>query len=243
MASEIPIYGLDKELADRAAAKFSPEREAQARQWLEDVSGTPFPADSFHESLKDGVIICEAINKIVPLAGLPPIKIAKSKMPFKQMENIHNFLERMKALGVPSYETFQTVDLFEAKNINQVIDSIFALSRNAEKHGFNGPRLGPKLAQKTERTFSEDQLAQGRAAVPLLQSFTGGASQAGMGAMGGSRQVYNPSVDKGDTTVQSRLLGIQMESKGALGVSFGGRREIGGKYLEGEEGAAQPTEE
>ncbi|KAJ3038288.1 Calponin-3 [Rhizophlyctis rosea] len=202
MASEIPIYGLDKELADKHASKFSPEREAQARQWLEEVSGTQFPSESFHESLKDGVILCEAINKIVPLANLPQIKIAKSKMPFKQMENIHTFLERMKALGVPSYETFQTVDLYEAKNINQVIDSIFALSRNAEKHGFDGPRLGPKLAAKAERNFSEEQLAQGRAAVPLLQSFNSGASQSGMGAMGGRREIGGKYLDAKEQEAQ-----------------------------------------
>jgi hypothetical protein len=39
-------------------------------------------------------------------------------------------------------------DLYENKNLGQVVASIFALSRHAQKHGFNGPLLGPKLADK-----------------------------------------------------------------------------------------------
>ncbi|KAJ3292995.1 Transgelin-3 [Borealophlyctis nickersoniae] len=147
---EIPVYGLDKDLAARAAAKYSPEREAQAREWLEAVSGIPFEGDSFADSLRDGVILCEAMNKIGPCADLKPIKIAKSKMPFKQVPydagGRDDFDLAMTAIGVPSYEAFQTVDLYEAKNVNQVVNSIFSLSRHAEKHGFSGPRLGPKLA-------------------------------------------------------------------------------------------------
>lgn len=64
------------------------------------------------------------------------------------MENINAFLDALIKLGVPKHETFQTVDLYEGKNIIQVIDCIFAFSRHAVASGFQGPLLGPKLAEK-----------------------------------------------------------------------------------------------
>jgi len=36
-------------------------------------------------------------------------------MPFKQMENISNFLKACRALGVAEHDLFETVDLYEAK--------------------------------------------------------------------------------------------------------------------------------
>ncbi|XJO71508.1 hypothetical protein BDV3_001007 [Batrachochytrium dendrobatidis] len=221
------------DLAEKAAAKYSPLLEAEARQYLEQVSGINFNDDlSFAENLKNGVILCKTINAIMP--NDPIRKIADSKLPFKQMENIHMYLEKTKQLGMPSFESFQTVDLFEAKNINQVINSIFSLSRQAAKYGYTAvPTLGPQLATATKRRFTEEQLAEGRAAVPLLQAFTSPVSQAGMGAMGASRQVYNPSIPTGDTTVSSGMFSTTESGRRAdLGIAMGGRREIGGVYLD-----------
>ncbi len=81
------------------------------------------------------------------------------------MENINQFLEAMTWLGVPKMAQFQTIDLYEAKNMNQVIDAICklscdpwlfeidAFSRHVVAKGWQGPLLGPKLAEKSERTF------------------------------------------------------------------------------------------
>ncbi|KAJ3090895.1 hypothetical protein HK102_002345 [Quaeritorhiza haematococci] len=241
-ANGLPLYGLDKELAERAAAKYDPEREAKVRWYIEEVSGEKFANDGFQESLKDGVLLCKAMNKIMPEN---PIKITTSKLAFKQMENIANFLDRMEKLGVPAHDRFLTVDLYEGKNMLQVIDSIFALSRHAVKKGFDGPLLGPKLAEKNERKFSEDQLNQGKAAVPLLVGFNGGANAKGI-IMGGVRQVYDPSIEKGDTTTVSKLLSLnESPSSKPLGVVMGGRREIGGVYLDApveDDNGEAPTE-
>lgn len=40
-----------------------------------------------------------------------------------------------ETLGVPKHDLFQTIDLYEKKNMTQVIDSIFALSRYGYKAG------------------------------------------------------------------------------------------------------------
>ena len=65
------------------------------------------------------------------------------------MENIHLFLNALsEKLGVPKYDQFQTIDLYENKNMLAVIDSIFALSRYATAKGYVGPCIGPKLSDK-----------------------------------------------------------------------------------------------
>ena len=48
-------------------------------------------------------------------------------MPFIQMENISLFLDKMSFLGVASHERFMTVDLYEAKNMNQVLYTILSI--------------------------------------------------------------------------------------------------------------------
>ncbi|KAJ1959778.1 calponin [Dipsacomyces acuminosporus] len=94
------------------------------------------------------------------------------------MENINNFLTVAKEIGCPSYELFQTVDLFEAKNPGQVVDAIFSFSRNAAKRGFSLPALGPRLAESNPRTWTQEQLREGDLyQSPLQMGYRGGANQ------------------------------------------------------------------
>lgn len=66
------------------------------------------------------------MNKIKP--GLVP-KINESGGQFKMMENVNNFQKALKEYGVPDQDVFQTVDLFEKKDISQVTNTFFALGR------------------------------------------------------------------------------------------------------------------
>lgn len=43
------------------------------------------------------------------------------------MENIQIFLDAAEAYGVPKTSLFQTVDLYEARNMSQVINTIMQL--------------------------------------------------------------------------------------------------------------------
>jgi len=139
-------------------SKFEPngERTKEAKKFVEDITGESFSGD-FQESLKSGVLLCNLLNKIQ--SGTVP-KIQTSNMAFKQMENIAAYVEGSRKLGVPDEYNFVTVDLFEAKNLNQVVQNILALKR-ARGMGFN------KVSNKSDakdmvEVYAEDQTTQAK---------------------------------------------------------------------------------
>jgi len=118
-------YGLSAELKRKQDAKYDHGLEAAIREWVEDTLGKKLKG-SFHEALKSGVQICRLINKLYPKTIK---KISKSKMPFNQMGNISVFLTACRKKGLPEHCLFSTVDLFEAKNMGQVLTTLNALRK------------------------------------------------------------------------------------------------------------------
>ncbi|EQC25922.1 hypothetical protein SDRG_16221 [Saprolegnia diclina VS20] len=158
-------YGLDKELATKAMAKYDTNAEAEARDWIEAITGKAIGPD-FGLGLKDGVILCELANVVDPTSR---IKISASTMPFKQMENVTAFIRACRGMGVMEFDLFETVDLFEQKDLGVVVRCLHALGRTLQKKGtYNGPLLGVKESTRNERTFTEAQLAEARHATSLL---------------------------------------------------------------------------
>ncbi|KAJ3220238.1 hypothetical protein HDU67_003253 [Dinochytrium kinnereticum] len=197
--SDKPVQGLDRDLAEKAAAKYDPKREAEAREFIEIITKEKFSSDSFQESLKDGVLLCKCMNIILPS---DPIKISTSRIPFKQMENIGFFLNRLNKIGVPTYDQFQTVDLYEGKNVDQVVNCLFSLSRHAAAKGCDVPILGPKLSTKTERNFTEEQLNQSKSILPRFTNFV--AKVDGPGPFGGRREIGGTYLENpADVTVDA----------------------------------------
>ncbi|TPX30243.1 hypothetical protein SmJEL517_g06148 [Synchytrium microbalum] len=210
MADETPLFGLDKELKEKADAKFDPARAAEAQHWIETVTSERFVSSDFEESLKDGVLLCKLMNIIYP--GLRPplfvdinhnthtrilltqldanIKPNASKMPFKQMENINNFLHAATRLGVPLHDQFQTIDLHQGKNIPQVVQCMYSVSRTASAKGYAGPLLGPKLSTSNSREFSQDVMNQSKKVIGLQMGLSKdqGANASGM-SFGAKRDI------------------------------------------------------
>ncbi|CAM9839230.1 unnamed protein product, partial [Phaeothamnion confervicola] len=121
-------YGLDAELARKREAQYDFNAEAKAKEWIEQVTGEVF-SGAFAESLKDGVLLCKLVNTISPGSVK---KINVSQMPFKQMENISNFLKACRACGVAEHSLFETVDLFEEKDMGIVVQCLFALGSTVQ---------------------------------------------------------------------------------------------------------------
>ena len=181
-------YGMTGELQEKREAKYNPKLEAEARDWLVAVVQEPWPNANFSDALEDGVYLCKAMNKLVK--GAIP-SISNSKMAFKKMDNISKFLDKAFKYGVPKTDLFQTVDLYDKTNINQVILCIFALGRVAQtKAPSSFPKLGPKESAKQERHFNPgDQKIASESVIGLQMGSNRGASQSGMTPFGLHRQV------------------------------------------------------
>merc|ERR1711920_873298 len=182
----VPVYGIDKELKAKANAKWESEgkqMETEATEWIAAVlasAGESFECPgTLQEAIKDGVVLCQLVNIIKPGCCKKP---SASPAPFKQMENIGNYLKACtEKIGVPAHTSFQTVSLFEDQDMLAVLRQIHALGSSAQAIGFSGPKLGAKLAVETPREFSAETLAAGAASVGLLGKGSHGcATQAGM---------------------------------------------------------------
>lgn len=233
MATRPKGYGMTAELSRKIAAKYDENQEQEARLWMEAVVGEPVDpgvssgeimgSKRFHEALKDGVYLCKLAQTVTGT----PIKINQSKMAFKQMENINNFLTVCEKYGVSKVDLFQTVDLFENQNMWQVVLGIHAFGRKAQVKGFNGPSLGPKESLKNERHFTDEQLKAGQGVIGLQMGSNKGASQSGM-SFGGQRFINDMKIDEVSAEGKN-IIGLQSgTNKGAsqAGMSFGGQRHI-----------------
>lgn len=191
MAERPKGYGMTADLAEKKAAKFDPELAHEAVVWISALIEDPplasvsLTQDGMVDAFKSGVRLCNLINVIQPGSVR---KINESKMAFKMMENIGNFLSACEAYGLSKADLFQTVDLYEGENIPQFINAIHALGRKVGKKNPSLPSLGPKEADKNKREFSDQQLQEGKAIIGLQMGSNRGASQAGMTPAGLGRQ-------------------------------------------------------
>ena len=116
-------------------------------------------------------MLCELVCAIEP--GIVK-RISESPLPYKQMDNIAAFSSACKKLGVPERDCFDTIDLFEGKDIVAVVQTIHALGRTVQTTRDDLPKLGPRLATRNERHFTDAQLR--RASASCLPAQTAGAT-------------------------------------------------------------------
>ncbi|XP_072775588.1 calponin-2 isoform X1 [Taeniopygia guttata] len=119
-----PSYGLSAEVKNRLAQKYDPQKEAELRTWIESVTGKQIGPD-FQRGLKDGVILCELMNKLQPNSVR---KINRSAQNWHQLENLSNFIKAMASYGMNPVDLFEANDLFESGNLTQVQVSLLALA-------------------------------------------------------------------------------------------------------------------
>lgn len=122
-------------------------------------------------------------------------------MAFFQMENINSFLAAIEKFGVQKHDSFVTVDLYEKKNINTVIDTLFILGSVCQKLPYyRGPVVGVKLADQKKIEFSEDQL---RRAANETTQLSVASKKIDQGKS--IRHEVVKTKDVGDTTVVNKL--------------------------------------
>jgi len=140
--ADLPKFGLDAELAAKEAAKFNPADEQLVVDWIGEVTKNRKGSADFMEWLKDGKVLINLGNALAPASKL---KANESSMPFKQMENIANFLKACRTdLKMRENDLFTSADLYDGKSRVNVINGLIAVSRAASKNGYNGPTIAPK---------------------------------------------------------------------------------------------------
>lgn len=193
MATRPRGFGMTAELAKKRDGKFDSNLATEALLWiketledsddeklkaaLENVPDEVETAKDVLSALKDGIVLAYLGKIVVPNVGIKSIN--SSKMAFKQMENINNFLKAATAMDVNQTDMFQTVDLYEGQNIAQVINGIGAFSRKAATKKYVKAGIGPKESTGNKREFTEEQLRASDGIIGLQAGSNKGASQAG----------------------------------------------------------------
>uniref|UniRef100_A0A4W5QLW6 Calponin n=1 Tax=Hucho hucho TaxID=62062 RepID=A0A4W5QLW6_9TELE len=221
-----PVYGLTAELRSKIAGKYDLQKEEELRFWIEEVTGMPI-GENFQKGLKDGVILCELINKLQPGSIK---KINHSKLNWHKLENLGNFIRAILKFGLCPNDIFEANDLFENGNMTQVQSTLLSLAGVAKTKGSNSNcDLGVKYADKRTRHFDEEKMKAGQCVIGLQMGTNKCASQSGMTAYGTRRHLYDPK-SQTDKPYDQTTISLQMgTNKGAsqAGMSAPGtRRDI-----------------
>ncbi|XP_034854443.1 calponin-1 isoform X3 [Mirounga angustirostris] len=163
------------------------------------------------DGLKDGIILCEFINKLQPGSVK---KVNESTQNWHQLENIGNFIKAITKYGVKPHDIFEANDLFENTNHTQVQSTLLALASMAKTKG-SKVNVGVKYAEKQERKFEPEKLREGRNIIGLQMGTNKFASQQGMTAYGTRRHLYDPKLGT-DQPLDQATISLQMgTNKGA----------------------------
>ncbi|KAI7895905.1 uncharacterized protein EV154DRAFT_494138 [Mucor mucedo] len=129
-----PRIARSKSGADLLLDKMKQEQyrqdERAAIEYLNTILEMTIPLDApLQYELSDGVLLCNLVNKLKP----GTIKqVGQKDLSFIKMDNITRFLQGARQLGLNKAQLFETVDLFEAKDMTAVIHTILAISRLTE---------------------------------------------------------------------------------------------------------------
>lgn len=200
MANHGPSYGFSKHVQNKIEKKYEPDLEERLVEWIiaqcgQDVGRPESGRVGFQSWLKNGTVLSQLINSLYADDKKPIKKIQTTDKAFKQMEQVSEFLKAAESYGVNKTDIFQTVDLWESKDLAAVQRTLMALGSIAvtKDDGYyrGDPNWFHKKAQENKREFTEQQLRQGQNIIGLQMGSNQGASQAGMAGYGVSRQIIS----------------------------------------------------
>ena len=153
----ISVPSLDDDMKTKAAFSYNSDVEAAVKEWIEKVLGEKvFPSNiRFAEMLKSGVVLCRLANALQP--GVVA-RVHESKIAFKQIENIGNYIKACSTLGLSRMDSFDVPDLFDEKNMTHVVEQIARLARHVN-HILKLPGV-PAIAKTKTRDLWASSLVE-----------------------------------------------------------------------------------
>ena len=107
-------------------------------EWLAEVIGEPSSKISdFAETLKNGVWLCrcctcDSSNRAVNVVEPDTIRVDERDLKLVHAENVKSYLVAARRLGVPEFDLFSPADLYDKKNIPQVVQGVWSLVRTIQ---------------------------------------------------------------------------------------------------------------
>lgn len=101
------------------------------REWISSTLGDEWNMEgNLAQSLKSGVVLCNLMNKIHP-GSIKTINTNNIPVAFK--ENIGSFLRSCQSLGLEEVHLFDITDLYDERNIDQVVSTLTVLQNLSSK--------------------------------------------------------------------------------------------------------------
>ncbi|CAO3670839.1 unnamed protein product [Rhizopus stolonifer] len=113
-------------LVDKIKLEQSKLEEQLAAEYINKTLGIAIQSGNLQKDLKDGVILCNLVNQLKPgtIKGVGQ----KKDFSFVQMDNITRFLQGVRQLGMKESQLFETIDLYNAKDMSSVVHTILSLA-------------------------------------------------------------------------------------------------------------------
>ena len=199
-----------------AAAATGGSDEDVLVAWMEAVTGKTVEG-GIEAGLRDGVVLCELLNCYE--SGLVR-RVNRSRMPFKQRENISFFLSACsKRLGIMSGDLFTTSDLYEAKNIPQVQRGIRAAAQALQRVYANSGLPSPAAAKGSGAPRNKHWRRLSMAMYGDGGGFSGGSAGAASNGMAYFKNTAGGGAAAGGGRAGKRRAGSSARRRGTGGAS------------------------
>ncbi|KAH8556033.1 kinase-like domain-containing protein [Umbelopsis sp. PMI_123] len=142
-------------LFDKMRHEQQKSDQLAAVHFLEATLDCSLSSENLHNELKDGVLLCNLVNKLRP----GTIKqVGNKDLPFVKMDNITRFLQGARQLGLNTAQLFETIDLFEAKDMGAVINTILTIEKLHTKRKPSEPiiKCKPSVCQNENQQDDTD---------------------------------------------------------------------------------------
>jgi Ras GTPase-activating-like protein IQGAP2/3 len=194
----------------------------EARAWLEDVldpTELP-PIVQLEEALRDGVTLAEVVVRLSPSLphdqqkALGSLRIFRhQRLQYRHTDNIALFFRFLGEVELPELFRFETVDLYEKKNIPKVIYCIHALSWLLYRKGIVEFRIGNLVGQLQ---FEEHELEETQKGIDRS-----GVAMPNFGGMREAMQVEpepepEPTPEEMLAANEEMIVDMQSQIRGAL---------------------------